>query len=83
MQLLTGDCLKGSKEVIQLAKEHDGLFATAGCHPCRAQEFETFEGGPEAYLEALATIIAENRGPGGRVLAGSLAWSLSTELGNS
>ncbi|ORY88049.1 tatD related DNase [Leucosporidium creatinivorum] len=68
-QLLTGDCLSGSKEVIALAKEHAGLYATTGCHPCRAQEFDTFPGGPDAYLEALAKVIEENKGPEGRVLA--------------
>ncbi|GAA5869631.1 hypothetical protein JCM8547_005090 [Rhodosporidiobolus lusitaniae] len=61
MQLLTGDCLEGSKEVLALAKEHKGLYTTVGCHPCRATEMDKYEGGVEAYIEALSKVIEENR----------------------
>lgn len=42
----------------------EGLFATVGCHPCRAQEFDTFPAGPEAYLKAMITLIEEDRASG-------------------
>jgi len=45
------------------------LFATAGCHPTRSKEFETFKGGPDAYLKALDDLIAQNKQGKGRVVA--------------
>ncbi|GAA6027249.1 hypothetical protein JCM8097_002524 [Rhodosporidiobolus ruineniae] len=62
MQLLTGDCLEGSKEVLELANKHKGLYATVGCHPCRATEMDAYPGGVEAYIEALDKVIMENKG---------------------
>lgn len=50
----------------------EGLFATVGCHPCRAQEFERHPGGPQGYLDELAEIIASNlhsQGGKGKVVA--------------
>ncbi|GAA5910734.1 hypothetical protein JCM6882_002064 [Rhodosporidiobolus microsporus] len=61
IQLLTGDCLEGSKEVLELAKQHKGLYATVGCHPCRATEMDKFAGGVEAYIAALDKVILENQ----------------------
>ncbi|BGP16079.1 hypothetical protein JCM10213_007543 [Rhodosporidiobolus nylandii] len=60
MQLLTGDCLEGSKQVLGLAKKHKGLYATVGCHPCRASEMDAYPGGVEAYIQALDNVIEEN-----------------------
>ncbi|BGP55409.1 hypothetical protein JCM8202v2_003012 [Rhodotorula sphaerocarpa] len=65
MQLLTGDCLEGSKEVLALAQQHQGLYTTIGCHPCRANEMDAFPGGPEAYVKALDDLIVENKGKRG------------------
>jgi Tat protein secretion system quality control protein TatD with DNase activity len=48
----------------------DGLFATVGCHPCRAYELDEYEGGAQAYIEALAQLIEANIGDNGRVMAG-------------
>ncbi|SCV67646.1 BQ2448_5257 [Microbotryum intermedium] len=59
-QLLTGDCVKGAEEVIELSKKYDGLYATVGCHPCRAYEFDQDKEGPEAYLETLSRLIEVN-----------------------
>ncbi|GAA5878501.1 hypothetical protein JCM16303_002102 [Sporobolomyces ruberrimus] len=69
IQLLTGDCIDGSREVLKLASQYDGLFATVGCHPCRANEMEKYEGGVEAYIETLDKIIEENKGKKGKALA--------------
>ncbi|GAA5824274.1 hypothetical protein JCM11251_001592 [Rhodosporidiobolus azoricus] len=61
IQLLTGDCLEGSKEVLDLAKKHNGLYSTVGCHPCRATEMDKYLGGVEAYIEALDKVLTENK----------------------
>ncbi|GAA6060505.1 hypothetical protein JCM10212_005586 [Sporobolomyces blumeae] len=61
VQLLTGDCIPGSEQVLALATEHEGLYATVGCHPCRATEMDKYPGGPEAYIDALDRLIEENK----------------------
>ena len=38
-----------------------GLFCTAGCHPTRASEVEAFNGGSQAYMDALAERIAAHK----------------------
>lgn len=68
IQLLTGDCIPGSQEVLELATRHDGLYATVGCHPCRATEMDKYEGGIDAYVATLDRIIADNKARG-KVLA--------------
>lgn len=78
-QILTGDCLSGSREVRLLALENEGLYATVGCHPCRANEFEAggrqdtpedVEQSAEAYLAALDQLIADDQASGqSRVVA--------------
>ncbi|CEQ39126.1 SPOSA6832_00615, partial [Sporobolomyces salmonicolor] len=66
IQLLTGDCLEGSKQVLDLAENRRGLYATVGCHPCRASEIDAYPGGVEAYIEALDKLIEEHKvGKGG------------------
>lgn len=91
MQLLTGDCVEGSKEVLALAQQHrassasryrlaayadtasisvEGLYATVGCHPCRATEPDAFPGGATAYFEALDKLIADNKGKGKALFIG-------------
>ncbi|GAA5833312.1 hypothetical protein JCM5353_008531 [Sporobolomyces roseus] len=61
IQLLTGDCISGSKEVLELASRYDGLFATVGCHPCRATEMDKHSGGMEGYIRELDQMIEENK----------------------
>ncbi|OAV90419.1 hypothetical protein, variant [Puccinia triticina 1-1 BBBD Race 1] len=78
-QILTGDCLSGSKEVRELARGNEELYATVGCHPCRANEFEAsaqtdspadVERSAKKYLEALDQLIAEDQASGhSRVVA--------------
>lgn len=40
-----------------------------GCHPTRSTDFDKYRGGPDAYLQALDSIIAENMTGKGRVVA--------------
>jgi Tat protein secretion system quality control protein TatD with DNase activity len=46
-----------------------GLYATLGCHPTRAGQFDKFKGGPSAYLDALDELIEEHLRGKGRVVA--------------
>ena len=39
--IVTGTSIDGSEKALQLAREHDGLFATAGIHPHHADETST------------------------------------------
>ncbi|KAI8459675.1 hypothetical protein BY996DRAFT_6773639 [Phakopsora pachyrhizi] len=66
-QILTGDSLSGSNEVIGLSKKYHGLYATVGCHPCKAYEFES---GPidrelsirvDDYFNGLEKLIEDDR----------------------
>lgn len=66
--IVTGGCLKESKEALALAKQH-GLYATVGCHPTRSTEFDKYCGGPEAYLRDLDKLIECNLKGKGRVVA--------------
>jgi len=66
--IITGGSLHESKEALQLAETH-GLYATIGCHPTRSGQFDKFNGGPSAYLDALDKLIEEHLRGKGRVVA--------------
>ena len=46
-----------------------GFYATIGCHPTRSSQFDKFNGGPSAYLDALDALIGEHLLGEGRVVA--------------
>lgn len=46
-----------------------GLFATVGCHPTRSSQFDSFKGGPAAYLERLDQLIGSHLTGRGRCVA--------------
>ena len=46
-----------------------GFYATIGCHPTRSGQFDTFKGGPSAYLDALDKLIEQHLRGKGRVVA--------------
>ncbi|KAJ7102095.1 Mg-dependent DNase [Mycena belliarum] len=66
--ILTGTSLCESQQVLTLAKDL-GFFCTIGCHPTRSAEFETSDGGADAYLSALDALVANNLHGKGRVVA--------------
>ncbi|KAG9082997.1 hypothetical protein FS749_006378 [Ceratobasidium sp. UAMH 11750] len=66
--VLTGGSLHESSEALALAEEL-GFFATVGCHPTRSSQFDSFKGGPEAYLERLDQLIASHLTGKGRCVA--------------
>ncbi|TPX67372.1 hypothetical protein SpCBS45565_g03815 [Spizellomyces sp. 'palustris'] len=72
--MVTGGNLKESKEALHLARRHDFLFSTVGCHPTRCQEFEISSDGtpqdPDAYFTSLLSIIKEDAAsPSAKVVA--------------
>lgn len=69
--IITGGSLRESRQAVQLAKEleHSSLYATAGCHPTRSEEFEKFKSGPHGYLQALDQLISQNLSGKGRIVA--------------
>lgn len=66
--IITGGSLSESKEALNLARKHD-LIATVGCHPTRSGEFDSYEDGPEAYLEQLGKVIESQVSGKGRIVA--------------
>ncbi|CAG0902427.1 unnamed protein product [Darwinula stevensoni] len=60
--MVTGGSLSDSRAALALAKLHERLFSTVGCHPTRCGEFEAHDGGADAYLEELSSLASENRG---------------------
>ncbi|KTW29870.1 hypothetical protein T552_01074 [Pneumocystis carinii B80] len=51
--MITGGCLKDSKEAFELAQEYCNFTSTVGCHPTRVTEFEKYPEGPEEYLKEI------------------------------
>ncbi|KAG8762612.1 hypothetical protein FRC11_008510 [Ceratobasidium sp. 423] len=66
--VLTGGSLHESSEALELASQF-GYYATVGCHPTRSSQFDSFKGGPEAYLERLDQLIASHLTGKGRCVA--------------
>ncbi|CAI9736743.1 putative deoxyribonuclease TATDN1 [Octopus vulgaris] len=58
--MVTGGNLEESQKGLELAKTHERLFTTAGCHPTRCGEFEE-SGDPEKYIKDLTTLILSNK----------------------
>ncbi|RKP37550.1 hypothetical protein BJ085DRAFT_42520 [Dimargaris cristalligena] len=59
--IVTGGSLSESREALDLAKNHDSLFSTVGCHPTRCSEFEQ-KGDPERYFADLQDVIQSDQG---------------------
>ncbi|KAG5437781.1 hypothetical protein PCANB_000494 [Pneumocystis canis] len=51
--MITGSCLKDSKEALELACQYSNLTCTIGCHPTRVNEFEKYQQGPDKYLKEI------------------------------
>ncbi|KAI8337509.1 hypothetical protein BC941DRAFT_425420 [Chlamydoabsidia padenii] len=61
--IITGTNLKESRKAIELTSktEHAGfLYSTVGCHPTSCNEFERYKLGPQAYLNALRSLIKKS-----------------------
>ncbi|CAE6542159.1 unnamed protein product [Rhizoctonia solani] len=66
--ILTGGSLHESSEALELASQF-GYYATVGCHPTRSSQFDSFKGGPAAYLDRLDQLIASHLTGKGRCVA--------------
>ncbi|KAG8787777.1 hypothetical protein FRC12_015278 [Ceratobasidium sp. 428] len=66
--VITGGSLHESSEALELA-EQVGFFATVGCHPTRSSQFDSFPGGPDAYLERLDQLMSSHLTGKGRCVA--------------
>ncbi|EEC12189.1 conserved hypothetical protein, partial [Ixodes scapularis] len=61
--LVTGGSLEDSRQALNLARTHDMLYSTVGCHPTRCQDFEA---DPRGYLSQLESLVAQG---GSKVVA--------------
>jgi TatD DNase family protein len=83
-QIVTGGSLAESKEALEICEGGEDLLCTIGCHPTRSTEFEKYEKGPEAYLQALSqlleehSIVAQGKGKGKAVAVGECGLGKST-----
>ena len=50
-QMITVGSLSELDEAVELSSAHEDLFCTAGCHPTRSGEMDTYPGGPCAYVD--------------------------------
>lgn len=68
-QIITAGSLSETHDVLELAKSRAGLYGTAGCHPTRSTELDTYKGGPSAYMAALKSLVDAHHGKEGRIVA--------------
>jgi len=60
--MITGGSLDDAHKALEIARSHDQLYTTIGCHPTRCNEFDQFEeGGAEGYLTKLKGLIETNK----------------------
>ncbi|ESP05247.1 hypothetical protein LOTGIDRAFT_181022 [Lottia gigantea] len=57
--IITGGNLKESLEALEIAKSHEMLYCTVGCHPTRTNAFEK-SGDPDKYLVDLINLAKSN-----------------------
>ncbi|KAF8474919.1 hypothetical protein BDZ91DRAFT_650451 [Kalaharituber pfeilii] len=63
--MVTGSDLEESKEAVRLAEQYPGIiYATVGVHPCAAHKFDSYPGGPDAYLKDLEKLAIEGKEKG-------------------
>lgn len=68
-QILTGGNLAESQEALELARQREGFYSTAGCHPTRTSEMEKHADGAEAYLSKIKGLIQADKTKGGKVVS--------------
>eukprot|EP01135_Chromosphaera_perkinsii_P009445 Nk52_evm3s1762 gene=Nk52_evmTU3s1762 len=64
--IVTGGSLEDSRQALEVAKEHDCLYSTAGCHPTRCSEPDSHPEGPDSYFKSIHSLIKEANGSGSR-----------------
>lgn len=69
--IITAGNLKESRLALELARSDPRLYSTVGVHPTRCNEFDEYEeGGSEAYMDALETVLIEGQKEGKVVAVG-------------
>jgi TatD DNase family protein len=61
-QLITGGSLSESRAALELAAQHDDLYATVGVHPTRAGEFEEHAQGKQGLVRELEEVLEKEEG---------------------
>jgi TatD DNase family protein len=68
--IVTAGSLVESRAALALARTSDHLFCTAGLHPTRCGEPSSHPGGPDAYFDELAAVLADGATDGKCVAVG-------------
>ncbi|KAG9291278.1 hypothetical protein G9A89_021780 [Geosiphon pyriformis] len=68
--IVTGGSVSESREALAIARNHENLYSTVGCHPTRCREFEEHKGGPEKYFEELVNLAISESAKGKVVAVG-------------
>ncbi|KAF9400812.1 TatD DNase [Mortierella sp. AD011] len=66
--IITSSTLKDCYRALQIAEDDDELFLTVGCHPTKCSEFERHKEGPDAYFNALKSLL-QNPATNSKVVA--------------
>ena len=64
--------LEDSRQSIEVASQHDNIFASVGVHPTRCNEFEE-SGDPQAHLDALKQLVLSDKAEAGAQAANVVA----------
>ncbi|KAK5090736.1 hypothetical protein LTR05_000912 [Lithohypha guttulata] len=71
--MITGSNLVESKNAIDIAKQYPGIcFATVGVHPCSTQDFESYPGGSEKFMQDLRQLALDAKASGHAVAFGEI-----------
>ncbi|KAI8934001.1 hypothetical protein NX059_008772 [Plenodomus lindquistii] len=71
--MVTGSDLAESKHAIEISQQHSGqCYATVGVHPCSANQFDSFPGGPDALISALREVAVQGKESGYAVAFGEI-----------
>ncbi|XP_065190528.1 deoxyribonuclease TATDN1-like [Sycon ciliatum] len=56
--MITGGSLEDSRAALELARSHERLYSTVGCHPTRCGEFDKASS-PQQYLDDMRALIRD------------------------
>ncbi|ETI23169.1 hypothetical protein G647_04966 [Cladophialophora carrionii CBS 160.54] len=71
--MITGSNLIESHHAVDLAKKYPGVcYATVGVHPCSTQDFDNYNGGPDALIKELRDVALEAKETGHAVAFGEI-----------
>lgn len=68
--LVTAGTLQEAQCALTLCRKYDNLYTTVGIHPTRGNEWASYDGGPEVYVEELERVIRDGMTDGKVVAIG-------------